>query len=85
MATDDQRLREDTADELGQAISRGLFRAGLDMNYALMVVGDGSPAAARLSKAIDAVDRAIVDLRHLMLALQDTPGDAHPTGCYRDR
>lgn len=71
MATDEQQRREDAVGELGQAIVGRLFHAGLDMNYTLMLVGEGSPAADRISRAIDAVDLAIVDLRHLMVALED--------------
>ena len=71
MATHDPQRREDAVGELGQAIVDRLFHAGLDMNYTLMLVGEGSPAADRISQAIDAVDLAIVDLRHLMVALED--------------
>ena len=84
MTADDQRIQEslpayprtaseDTTGDLGQAIVGSLFQAGLDMNYVLMTLGEDGPTSARLARAVDAVDQAIVNLRHLILALPDKP------------
>jgi len=60
------------AGALGQAIANLLFSAGMDLQFALMVVGDG-PSAPRLRHAVGELDEAIKDLRFLMLAI---PGQA---------
>lgn len=61
---------------LGQALANHLFAAGLDLQFALMVVGDGA-AAPRLRHAVDEIDQAIKDLRILMLAI---PGQGAASG-----
>jgi hypothetical protein len=62
------------AGERGQAISRSLFSAGLDLNYVLMTLGPDSLAGPRLRHAIEELDSATVSLRHLMVeqGLHDT-------------
>ncbi len=53
---------------LGQAIITRLFSAGLDLHSALGLAGDGR-VTQRLWDAVDELDEAIIDLRHLMLAV----------------
>lgn len=47
--------------------------AGLNLHFAQMLLGDG-PAAKRCTKAIDELDRAITQVRFLVLA-KERPGD----------
>jgi hypothetical protein len=54
------------ARELGQVIAARLFSAGLDLHSALTLIADG-PVADRLFHAVDELDGAIRDLRHLVL------------------
>lgn len=56
------------AGALGEAIANRLFSAALDLHFALMVAGEGV-VAPRLRHAIEQLDEAVKDLRHLMLAI----------------
>jgi hypothetical protein len=58
------------ADERGQRIANCLFSAGMDVQFALMVAGDG-PAGPQLRHAVDQLDDAIRELRFLMLAIPE--------------
>lgn len=62
---------------LGQAIADRLFSAGMDLQFALMVAGDG-PAASHLRHAVDQLDEAVKDLRHLVLAVQGHTAETSP-------
>jgi hypothetical protein len=53
---------------LGQQIANCLFSTGMDVQFALMVAGDG-PAGSHLRHAVGQLDDAIKDLRCLMLAI----------------
>ena len=53
---------------LGQAISNRLFSAGLDLDFALTLTGNG-PARMRMEHAVTQLDEAIKELRHLMIAV----------------
>ncbi len=64
---------------LGQAICHHLFSAGLDLDSALSLDGDG-PAADRIRHAIAELDDAVKDLRHLMLAMSGPLAGAVPYG-----
>ena len=66
---------------LGQAICHRLFSAGLDLDFALSLDGDG-PAADRLRHAVAELDEAIKDLRHLMLAMPGPAAGAAPDGLF---
>jgi hypothetical protein len=64
---------------LGQQISHRLFSAGLDLDFALSLDGNG-PASDRLRHAVAELDEAIKDLRHLMLAAPGPAAGAVPDG-----
>lgn len=64
---------------LGQAVVSRLSSAGLDVDFALMLVHDG-PAADRLRHAVDELDEAIASLRRLMLAVPGVIPDAGARG-----
>jgi hypothetical protein len=68
---------------LGQEISHRLFSAGLDLDFALSLDGDG-PAADRLRHAVAELDEAIKDLRHLMLGVPGPAAGAVPDGLSDD-
>lgn len=55
---------------LGQTVAARLFTAGLDLHFALMLIGEG-PAARRCTRAIDELDSAIRQVRRLVLAVQE--------------
>lgn len=63
---------------LGQLIAARLFSAGLDLHSALTLIADG-PAADRLYHAVDELDGAIRDLRHLVLGLPGLAAGASRT------
>jgi hypothetical protein len=67
------------AGSLGQAIANRLFAAGTDLQFALMVAGDGA-AGSRLWHAVGELDEAIRELRFLMLAIPDQTAAASPGG-----
>lgn len=73
---DRARGRDDAA-ALGQAISHHLFSAGLDLDFALSLDGNG-PAGGRLRHAVAELDQAVKDLRHLMLAVPGPTAGAAP-------
>ena len=54
----------------GQRIADCLFSAGMDLQFALMVAGDG-PAESKLRHAVAQLDDAIRELRLLMLAIPE--------------
>ncbi len=54
----------------GQRIANCLFSAGMDVQFALMVAGDG-PAGSQLRHAVGELDDAIRELRFLMLAIPE--------------
>jgi hypothetical protein len=62
------------AESLGQVLSSRLFTAGLDLQYVRATVNHG-PGERHLEHAIDEIDEAIRDLRHLMLAVIEEPGE----------
>jgi len=66
------------ARELGQVIAARLFSAGLDLHSALTLIADG-PVSDRLYHAVDELDEAIRDLRHLVLALPGPTAGASRT------
>lgn len=66
---------EDVA-ALGQTVAGRLFTAGLDLHFALMLIGEG-PAAQRCARALDELDNAIRQVRQLALAAQERSGDGH--------
>jgi hypothetical protein len=59
---------------LGQVISARLFTAGLDLQYVLAATNHG-PGEKRLEHAINEIDEAIKQLRHLMLAVMEQNGE----------
>jgi hypothetical protein len=61
---------------LGQSVAGRLFTAGLELHFALRLIGEG-PAAQRCAAALDEVDRAITQVRHLALAAQEHAVDGH--------
>jgi hypothetical protein len=65
------------ADVLGQEISHRLFSAGLDLDFALSLDGNG-PATDRLRHAVAELDEAIKDLRRLMLGMPRPAAGAGP-------
>ncbi len=67
---DEQTRHPDPHDAgaLGQAISNRLFSAGLDLDFALTLTGNG-PARMRLEHAVTQLDEAIKELRHLVIAV----------------
>ncbi len=69
---------------LGQAICHRLFSAGLDLDCALSLDGEG-PAADRMRHAVVELDDAIKDLRHLMLAVSGPLAGAVPDGRCGDK
>ncbi len=79
MPDEDARDREPggEVDALGQEIVGRLFRAGLDLHFALTLTADGR-SANRLQHAVAELDRAIHDLRHLMLAVPGSAAGAAP-------
>lgn len=71
---------DDDVTALGQTVAGRLFTAGLDLHFALMLIGDG-PAAQRCNRAVDEIDQAIRQVRHLVLAVHERDGDGHgPVG-----
>jgi hypothetical protein len=62
---------------LGEAISRRLFSAGLDLDFALSLDGNG-PVAGRLRHAVAELDQAVKDLRSLMFAVPGPASGAAP-------
>ncbi len=73
--TPDQQTRHPDsydAGALGQAISNRLFSAGLDLDFALTLTGNG-PARMRLEHAVTQLDEAIKELRHLVIAVIEPP------------
>lgn len=64
---------------LGDEIINSLFRAGLDVCSALGLAKDES-VRVRLERAVDELDDAIKDLRHLMLAVLETPEGSGVSG-----
>ena len=67
---------EDVA-ALGQTVAGRLLAAGLNLHFALMLMGEG-PAAQRCTRALDELDHAIWQVRQLVLAAQERSGDGHP-------
>lgn len=59
---------------LGESVADRLFTAGLELHFALMLLGDG-PAARRCAMALDELDRAIKQVRQLALSAHEQPGD----------
>jgi hypothetical protein len=55
---------------VGQEISSRLFSAGCDLHFAMMTVREG-PGRQRLEHAVQEIDEAIRELRHLMLAIME--------------
>jgi len=78
-----QRGHEATLVALTQAISTRLLSVGLELNFMLTQVVD-DPAEPRLRRAIDDLDKALNDLRHLMLALPGVIPGAHQDGIRPD-
>lgn len=64
---------------LGQAAVVRLLSAGLDLNVALTLRGEGA-AESRLRDAICQIDEAVGDVRRLMLAVSGALADASPNG-----
>lgn len=78
------RGRDRDVGDLGQSITTRLFSAGLDVNFVLMLTGDG-PARQRLLHVIDELDEAINELRHVMLAVTGPAVGAALDGEASDR
>lgn len=59
---------------MAQSVATRLFATGLDLHFALMLIGEG-PGAHRCTMALEELDGAIKQVRRLALAVEDRSPD----------